>query len=106
MAEKNKSNDKLTIAALIIILAAVLYFVYIFAAGIKPAPPSADHSLQPFVLVNPQIISAVKELNACGAWPLIAVGLSAERGNPFDRKSAALPAMSATSSVSCLPVTQ
>lgn len=106
MPKKNKSFDKLTLAASALIIVAVLYFAYTFFIGLTAPAISVNSSLGQFKTVNSDAVAAVKGLNACGNWPLIAVSLSADRGNPFNRKSAAASPMVATSSILCLPVTE
>lgn len=106
MPEKKKPLDQFTVAAIVLILLAVLYFVYIFLMGMKAPATSFNHNLGQFKLVNSATIQAIRELDACGSWPIVTANLSAGRGNPFSRQGQKLPQMTATSSVICLPVTQ
>lgn len=106
MAKKNNTFDKFTLAAIILIVIAVLFFAYSFMLGIKAPSISYSNNLGQFKIVNPATISAIKELNACGNWPIPVAGVNEDRGNPFNRKGSAQSQMVATSAVYCLPVTQ
>jgi len=106
MAEKRKSIDAFTGAAVILIIAAVLYFAYVFMMGIKAPTTTYNYGLGQFRAVNSGAISAIEGLSACGNWPLSGTDLSADRGNPFAGKTTVVSSMAATSSVLCLPVTK
>lgn len=106
MPDKKKSLDKLTLIALSLILLAVLLFVYNFIMGVKTPVTSYNYSLGQFKVVNTETMAVIKELDVCGNWPFASVSLSAGRGNPFSRKNIALPQMTATSTIQCLPLTQ
>jgi len=106
MADKNKHLDNLTVAAIALIILAVLYFAYYILMGLRAPSASFNYSLGQFKVVNSAALNAVKGLNACGDWPITAVSLSSDRGNPFNRKSSVLPQMVATSTALCAPVTQ
>lgn len=106
MAEKNKIFDKFTLAVIVIIIMILSYFIYYLLSGLRETAVSVSYQMQPVKEVNAGAFAIMKDLNACGNWPLTTVNLSADRGNPFSRKGSVLPQMVATSSVSCLPVTQ
>lgn len=106
MAGQKRKFDSLTLAILALAVLIVAYLGYSFWFGGNGAAPAYDSGLGRLKSVNGGTLGALKNLSACGDWPLAAVNLSVDRGNPFSRRRSALPAMSATSSVLCLPVTQ
>jgi|GEM_PF-1549094 len=106
MADQKRKLNRFVLAAIILILLIMAGFGYIYWTGSQAIPPVYNSNLGQFKVVNPETMVAIKKLNVCGNWLSLSVGLSADRGNPFNRRTAALPTMTATSTVLCLPVTQ
>jgi len=106
MAAKKQSMDKFTLAAIVLIGLAVLFFIYDFAMGLKAPITAAKNIVADFKVINIDAISTMKSFNVCGNWPYLTVSKSAERGNPFNRKTSAAVQMVATDVVQCQPMTQ
>lgn len=106
MAAKKQPFDKLTLTAVILIGLAVLFFIYNFAMGLKAPITTVKNIVADFKVINMDTISAVKSFNVCGNWPYLTVSKSAERGNPFSRKTSPPAQMVATDVVQCQIVTQ
>ncbi|MFA5021250.1 MAG: hypothetical protein WC517_04300 [Patescibacteria group bacterium] len=106
MADQEKKINKFVLAAIILILLAMAGFGYAYWIGNRAVTATYSSNLGQFKVVDLEIMDAIKKLNACGNWLSLSVGLSADRGNPFNRRAVALPTMTATSTVLCLPVTQ
>ena len=103
-SRKNRSYGQAIslIFLLVVVLASAWYFVII-----RPMQEVSDiNTSSEFKPIDRKILTALKELKVCGNWPIKAVNLSGQRGNPFSRKNTEISNMAAVSLPECLPVSQ
>ena len=101
-----KTGNSLLIVLLLIFLAVALGAFWYFNFARMGTKLPANYSRIEFKIINKAAINEIKALKACGNWPVTAVNLSIERGNPFVRKISEASLMAATPAAECLPVSQ
>lgn len=96
-----KGNPLIWVILAAAILAAAGYFAWL---KFWPAETSTGVSqIGNFKTVNVAFLSQLKELTACGNWPIIGVSPNTQRTDPFAKQIANLSPMAASSSQECLP---
>ena len=96
-----KGNPLIWAILAAVILIAVGYFVWL---KFQPNETSTGVSqIGDFKTVNVAFLAQLKELTACGNWPIVGISPSSQRNDPFARQAGNISPMAASSSQECLP---